>query len=227
MQLAASAGYAAVLAVVSGPPLAGLAAAVPAQGRPRPAPGWWYGAPNPAWRTTALTAMGVLLAGLVGARVPASPMAPAGWVLAILAAPLATIDLTRHRLPDLFVAPIAAAGLAGAAISWPVTGTPARLIACLLAGLAALVLFGLPAIAAPRRAGAGDAKLAASLAMLAAWYSWTMLLAAAAYTALLAGAGTGLLLVTRRISRHSPVPFGPALIAGTLLAILAAGPIAT
>jgi leader peptidase (prepilin peptidase)/N-methyltransferase len=223
VHVAASLGCVAA-AALTGPPLTGLAAAVPARGRPHPGAGWWHGAPTPVGRTAALTASGCLLAGLVGAILPISPMAPACWLLAMLAVPLAVIDLARHRLPDLLVVPLAGAVLAAAAASWPATGTPSNLIRGLVASLIALTLLGLPAVAAPGRLGAGDAKLAAALAMLLAWHSWTTLLAGAAYTALLAGIHALLLLATRRISRHNPIPLGPALLAGTLIAVLAAQP---
>jgi leader peptidase (prepilin peptidase)/N-methyltransferase len=71
--------------------------------------------------------------------------------------------------------------------------------------------------------GAGDVKLAASLGTALAWLGWGALIAGA-LAGFVFGAGYGAtLLVARRASRATQVPFGPFLIAGTFLVLLIAG----
>ncbi len=70
--------------------------------------------------------------------------------------------------------------------------------------------------------GGGDIKLAA---MMGAFLGWPGI-AVALMLAFVLGAGAGLLLIViRRSSRKTPIPFGPALAVGAAVALLAADPI--
>jgi leader peptidase (prepilin peptidase) / N-methyltransferase len=152
---------------------------------------------------------------------PALVACAAAW-LAVLAVPLAVIDAVEFRLPDPLT--IAAAGgtatflicAAGASGNWPQLARSA-------AGAAALAgLFLALALARPGSAGLGDAKLSLSLGALAAWPGWGVLLGALLAAFLLAGCYAGWLLAGRRASLRSRLPFGPFLLAGTLIAIVVA-----
>jgi leader peptidase (prepilin peptidase) / N-methyltransferase len=164
-----------------------------------------------------------LLGGLAAGLVHPGPVACAAAWLAVCAVPLAVIDALAFRLPDpLTVA--ALGGIAGflvaaAAVSgdWAGLGRAA-------AGAAALGgLFLVLALARPGSAGLGDAKLSVSLGALAAWSGWGVLLAALAAAFVLA-AGYGLwLIVAKGATLRARLPFGPFLLAGTLVAVIAAG----
>lgn len=66
--------------------------------------------------------------------------------------------------------------------------------------------------------GLGDVYLAAMIGAMIG--SFLAVLAALFYGILLAGIGAVLLLVTRRVTRRQPIPYGPYLCAGALLALL-------
>ena len=74
--------------------------------------------------------------------------------------------------------------------------------------------------------GFGDVKLAGLLGLYLGWLGWIEL-AVGAFAAFLFGGLVGLaLLVTGRAGRKSHLPFGPFMLVGALLAILAARPLA-
>ncbi|TXS20830.1 prepilin peptidase [Streptomyces sp. ms191] len=71
-----------------------------------------------------------------------------------------------------------------------------------------------------KRMGFGDVKLALSLGAVLGWYGWGVLFAGT-FAGFLSGAVYGLwLVVVRRGSRQSAIPFGPFMIGGALLGLL-------
>ncbi|MCP9944779.1 A24 family peptidase [Streptomyces somaliensis] len=170
-------------------------------------------------------AVGVPLAGAAGCGLLA---AATGWrpelavwlLLAPFALLLAAVDRRVHRLPDPLTLPLAAAVplLLGAAALVPGHAGSWRLsvLGALALGGAYLVLFLLN----PNGMGFGDVKLALPLGAALGWYGWPVLLAGA-FAGFLLGAGYGLgLVVRRRATRGSAIPFGPFMIAGALLGLL-------
>ncbi|MBA0051325.1 prepilin peptidase [Streptomyces sp. AJS327] len=143
------------------------------------------------------------------------------WLLALPCwLVLAAVDARAYRLPDQLTLPLAgalpvllglAATLPGARGNW--TGA--------LGGLAALgvgyfVLF----LINPDGMAFGDVKLALSLGAALGWYGWAVL-ALGAFLGLALGAVHGLgLLLLRRASRKTAIPFGPFMTLGTLLGLL-------
>ena len=172
----------------------------------------------PALAAGAVTA--VLLGGL-GARVhPALVLAAACW-LAACAVPLACTDLAVQRLPD----PLTGAAYAGTAVlllaAAAVGGTWSALVRALLGGLALAGFYLLLMVISPSGMSLGDVKLAASLGTLLAWFSWRLLLAGGFAGFLLGGVFAAALLVSRRAGRKQSIPFGPFMIAGAVLAVVA------
>ena len=82
-------------------------------------------------------------------------------------------------------------------------------------------------LAYPAGMGWGDVKLAGVLGGVLAYLSWSALLIGA-FGGFLLGAVVGIaVMASGRGGRKTALPFGPFMIAGTLLAIFAAAPIAT
>ena len=168
----------------------------------------------------------LVAAGLVGLMVWRFGLSwdlPAFVVFAAAAALLAAVDLRHALLPNRVLVPALVAGailLTGAALP---TGDWAAL---LRAGIAAVSLFGILlvlALISPRSLGMGDVKLAALLGLHLGWIGWQAVYLGV-FLGFLLQAVVGLaLLLARRVGRRSELPFGPALLAGALAAVVLAG----
>jgi len=172
----------------------------------------------PALAAGAVTA--VLLGGLAARVHPSLVLAAACW-LAACAVPLACTDLAVQRLPD----PLTGAAYAGTAallLAAAAVGAPwSALFRALLGGLALAGLYLLLMVISPSGMSLGDVKLAVSLGTLLAWFGWRVLIAGGAAGFLLGGLGGVVLLASRRADRKQLIPFGPVMIVGTFLAVLA------
>lgn len=210
-----------VVGVILGPWLAALTRTLPGAGRLLTGMSW-RGAGASRKRIALLTLLGGVVAGVLGAVFGAQPVLPAFLLLGLAGVVLAVVDFDCHRLPDRLVLPLypASSVLLGAA---GLAEGDLRRVAT--AGLVALsVLAGLlvAVLAFPTGFGLGDVKLAGLLSLHLGWFG-----VSTAILGLLAGlllgslAALGLLL-TGRVTLRTPIPFGPALLAGWLLVAVAA-----
>jgi leader peptidase (prepilin peptidase) / N-methyltransferase len=175
--------------------------------------------PPPLLLTGAVTA--ALLAAVSYRLHPWPVAAAAGWMV-ICGVPLAFIDVREHRLPDALTG-AALAGVitfltvaAGAMSAWQSLGR-AALGGAILAGC-----YFSAALLKPGHIGLGDGKAAASAGSLMAWFSWRTVLGGTLFALVLA-AGYGLVLLAgRRATIKTGIAYGPALVAGTLLAVMLA-----
>jgi leader peptidase (prepilin peptidase)/N-methyltransferase len=148
---------------------------------------------------------------------------PAHLFLAGIGVPLAAIDLREHRLPNwltLPAYPVAGALLGLAAISEEDSDRAWRA----LAGMAILIAFyDLIARINPAGMGYGDVKFSGVLGLYLGWAGWDALVLGT-LAAFASGAVVGLgLLITRRARLSSSMPFGPFMLAGAVVGILAGG----
>ena len=139
---------------------------------------------------------------------------------------LALIDLDVKRLPNSIVLPsypVAAVLLGVAAVVQQDVGSYVRA----LLGMAALFgLYFLLAFIYPAGMGFGDVKLAGVLGLYLGWLGWGEVISGGFLGFLFGGVvGVGLMMM-RRAGRKSQIPFGPFMLAGTLVAILAGGALA-
>lgn len=141
---------------------------------------------------------------------------PLAWV-GLFGVVLAFIDVAVLRLPDALTLPLA---LGTAALLVLTEHQGVVLLRCLYAGLAFGACYGSLALLAPM--GFGDAKLAPTLGALLGWYGWGTALAGFCYGFLLFGLWGSALLLTRRAKGADSLAFGPAMLIGALLAVLAA-----
>ncbi|MGF1430556.1 prepilin peptidase [Kitasatospora sp. LaBMicrA B282] len=141
-----------------------------------------------------------------------------GWV-ALFAVVLAFVDAAVHRLPDPLTLRL---GLGTAALLVLADlRHPAVLLRCAEGGALLGLLYAVLAVLGPM--GLGDAKLALTLGGLLAWYGWRSVFDGALASFLLAAGWGLLLLVTGRAKAKDPLPFGPCMLLGALVAVLAAG----
>jgi leader peptidase (prepilin peptidase) / N-methyltransferase len=163
-----------------------------------------------------------VLFGALAARVgPGLVLAAACWLAACCAA-LAWIDVAVHRLPDVLTA-LAYAGTAGLLLAAAAaSGHWHDLLRAVAGGLGLACVLAAVAIISRSALGLGDAKLAASLGTLLAWYGWLALARGLVAGFLLGGVYGAWLLASRRATPSRRVAFGPFMVAGAFLAILAA-----
>lgn len=161
-----------------------------------------------------------------------SPELPAYLYLGAVSLALALIDLDVRRLPNSIVLPSYVVGAALLALP-AVLGAAApqdRATAAgraLLAMAAVLALFLAIAFLYRGGMGFGDVKLAGVLGLYLGWLGWSSVIVGAFSGFLLGGLAGAALVLTRRASRRTPIPFGPFMLAGALLAVFLADPIAS
>jgi leader peptidase (prepilin peptidase)/N-methyltransferase len=147
-------------------------------------------------------------------------LAAACW-LAACAVPLACTDVAVQRLPDPLTGAAYAGTVALLLAAAAVGGPWSALVRALLGGLALAGFYLLLMIVSPSGMSLGDVKLAASLGTLLAWFGWRLLIGGGFAGFLLAGLYAGALLVSGRAGRKQAIPFGPFMIAGAVLAVIA------
>ncbi len=170
------------------------------------------------WRTPLVVILGGISLGALPLRFD-DPVALGifGAYFAALTLLMAT-DLDQRLLPDLVTLPAIPlallVGVAGLNPLVPVDALPGALVAALLIPAFLFVVaipFGAGAI------GMGDLKLLVSVGLLT---GLTRAVAGVVVGALVAGVVLALLLVARRITLRTYVPFGPFLIVGAYWAVL-------
>lgn len=167
-----------------------------------------------------------IIAGTFGAvailLVPSLALAPAWVALALVAAPIIRTDLARHRIPDVLNA-IASVGGALLLLVPGDLGAYGR--AWLAAAAVTIALLGL-ALIGPSGLGMGDVKLGPALGLYLGFLGWEPVLIGLAAGFVL-GAVAGISVLARDVLARRPVrgalrralPFGPFLLAGTLVGL--------
>lgn len=173
-----------------------------------------------------LIAVAFLPQVLAGAGIPAVLSLVAFLYLGAVSVALALIDFDTMRLPNRIILPsyavvgalLGAAGLL--AQDWT---------ALLAAAIGAIGMFGLYlglALAKPGGMGFGDVKLAGLLGMALGFVGLPQLAVGVLAAFLLGGIVGVSLILARRAGRRTAIPFGPWMLAGAWVGILAGEPIA-
>jgi len=134
--------------------------------------------------------------------------------LGAISVALAIIDIETHTLPNRIVLPAYIVGAVLLLVSSILSADFAPLLRAGI-GLAAMwAAYALMRIVYPRGMGFGDVKLAGVLGMYLGWSGWGPLLVGS-FTAFLLGGlfGIGVILI-RRGTRKTGIPFGPWMIVG-------------
>ena len=140
--------------------------------------------------------------------------------LAAISIALAAIDLERSVLPNAIVLPAYVVGavlLLGASI---LVGDWDAVVRALIGAAALFVFYLVLALVYPGGMGFGDVKLAGVLGLYLAWLGWSALVVGA-FAAFVLGGIVGLIIVVaRRGSGKTRIPFGPWMIVGAWVGIL-------
>src|SRR5215467_3399487 len=159
--------------------------------------------------------------GLLFGRFGGQPDMLAFCFLGALGVALAAIDLSGQRLPDGLVLPAYPAMIAlltFAAVTGHAAGALGR---ALLGGLVLGGTYLVLALLRPGGIGGGDIKLAGLAGLALGWLGWPVLVTGAALGFVLSAVVSLGLLAARRITLRSQICFGPFLLGGALLAMLA------
>ncbi len=151
---------------------------------------------------------------------------PAYLALGFICVVLAVIDAGTRLLPNRITYPAFPTMLALLLLASLGLGDLGRLARGLLAALAVGAFFLLLALISPRGMGLGDVKLAPTLGLALGWLSWGAV-AFGVFAAFLLGGLAGLAAIgLLGLTRKSLLPFGPWLVAGALLGVLAGADVA-
>ena len=170
---------------------------------------------------------------VVAAGATGTPASIAAWLafaaflyLAAVSVALALIDIDTRTLPNLIVLPSFLVGIVLLGSS-AIVGSDYE--ALLRAAIGSGALFGtylLLAFAHPGGMGFGDVKLAGVLGLYLGYLGWAQL-AVGGFAAFLIGGLFGLgMMIFRRASRKTAIPFGPWMLAGAWIGALVGAPIA-
>lgn len=171
---------------------------------------WWFwaGPQAPGERTGTAIAAGVL-------------EVVAYLYFSAVSIALALIDLDTHRLPNSIVLPsaIVAAALLGTAGA--LTGDGPALPGAAIGGAALYALYLVLALVYPGGMGFGDVKLAGVIGIFLGYLGWGPLIIGGFAAFVLGGVFALALVALRRARKGSGIPFGPWMLAGAWLGILA------
>ncbi len=166
-----------------------------------------------------ITAVVAATAAVLSAPQPFGVAAALWWVLC--AVPMAFVDLRVHRLPNLLSYPAAGGVFLLLTLAAATGGHWSALLSTLLsAAVAGVVFLAVAMLLGARGMGLGDAKLAVSVAGLAGWWGWGTAFSVILLAFFANGVLGGVLLATRRATRHSQLPLGPSFIAATVAVLV-------
>ncbi|MFJ8143538.1 prepilin peptidase [Streptomyces sp. NPDC096048] len=141
-------------------------------------------------------------------------LAPAGVLLA-------AVDLRVRRLPDPLTLPLAGTALVLLGLTALVPEHAGEWTTALLGALALGAGYFVLFLVNPAGMGFGDVKLALTAGAVLGWYGWPTVMLGTFAGFLLGALYGGALVVARRAGRKTAIPFGPFLIAGAFLGVLA------
>lgn len=171
-------------------------------------------------------ATGALFA-VLGVRLGPDPVLPAFLYLAAVGLALALIDLDTRRLPDALTLPsyvVAAVLLSAGALLGSDSG---NLLRAALGAAAMYACYLALCLAYPAGMGFGDVKLSGVLGAYTGWLGWEVW-AVGLFGGFLLGGLWGIgLIMSGRGTRKSKVPYGPFMLLGVLVAVLAGAELAS
>lgn len=145
---------------------------------------------------------------------------PAYLYLVAVGVALAFIDLDTRRLPNALTLPSYVVGLVLLAVPAVLDSRPDDLVRAVLGAAALFGFYFLLALIYPAGMGFGDVKLAGVLGLYLGFLGWDAVIVGG-FAGFLIGAVVGVgLMVAGRARRRTAVPFGPSMLAGTLVGVL-------
>lgn len=153
---------------------------------------------------------------------------PALLYLAAISVALALIDIDTKRLPNAIVLPAYPVALVLLTLaSWNPGGESdwSALLRAVLGGAVLYAVYFVTVLVYPAGMGFGDVKLAGVLGLYLGWFGWGALFVGWFAAFLLGGLFSVGLLVLGRAGRKSGIPFGPWMLLGAAVGIVAGQPL--
>jgi len=143
-------------------------------------------------------------------------------VFVVCGTALAVTDVREHRLPNLWTGRLAAGGAVALGLGCLASDVGwTRFWGMAWGGAAYLALMLVLHLLSRTGMGMGDVKLGGALGLYAGWLGWDHLAGAVVLGFVAGGVLALVLVVVRRATPSSHLPFGPAMLLGTALALLA------
>jgi leader peptidase (prepilin peptidase)/N-methyltransferase len=161
-----------------------------------------------------------VVAGLLGARLGWQPALVIALYLAPVGVALAVVDWRTRLLPTKVIAPSYAVVAALAVLCAALDGDRHALVTAALGWLVAGGTFFVLWFVYPRGMGYGDVRLSGVLGIALGYLGWAELLTGV-YSAFLIGGVGGLLLSVLRLVDRKAYPFGPFMLVGAVVGVLA------
>ncbi|NMO54445.1 prepilin peptidase [Actinoplanes sp. TBRC 11911] len=158
--------------------------------------------------------VGAVTAAVLAVAIGPSALLPVYLVATVPALLLGVIDLRCRRLPDRLVGTLAVLAAVPSAILRPSMIGPA-----IAAGGVVLTAYAMIAVLMPGGLGLGDVKLAGVLALIVGFAGWPAVIVGVIAPHLINGP---IAIIQLGRGRRTPLAFGPALLAGALIAITTA-----
>lgn len=163
--------------------------------------------------------------GVLAARFGLSWQLPAWLYLGAVGIALALIDIDTRRLPNVLTLPSYAVGAALLGLA-ALAGDGATPLVRAAMGMAALYAFYFVLwFVYPGGMGFGDVRLAGVLGLYLGWLGWGPLTVGAFAGFLLGGVVGVTMLATGQAGRKTAIPYGPFMLLGALVAVVAGGPL--
>jgi leader peptidase (prepilin peptidase)/N-methyltransferase len=161
---------------------------------------------------------------VLAARVGAHAELVAYLYLGAVAVALAAIDVGYKRLPDVLTLPSYAVGIVLLGIAALAGAGPGSFVRALISMAALFAFYLVLVLVYPAGMGLGDVKLSGLLGLYLGFVGWGALVVGA-FAAFLVGGVVGVGLLLAGAGRKARIPFGPYMLAGALIGILAGQPI--
>ena len=140
---------------------------------------------------------------------------------------LTFIDCETHTLPNTIVLPAYLVGAALLGAASMTNGSYPALLSAVIGGAAMFLVYLLMAVLYPGGMGFGDVKLAGVIGLFLGWLGWDVLAVGAMAAFVFGGLFAIGLLAVGKASGKTSVPFGPWMLSGAWLGILAGPQIAS
>ncbi len=140
--------------------------------------------------------------------------------LAAISIALALIDIDTHTLPNRMVVPSYLVGAVLLGASGVLAGNGAALLSAVIGAASLFAVYFTLALVYPRGMGMGDVKLAGMLGLFLGFLGWQTIVVGAFAAFLLGGVYAIILVVLRKASGKTALPFGPWMLLGAWLGIL-------